>query len=105
MTDEFGELDAAEKEMIRKHRAGLERDRLNNEFRLKAIEVAARYEKWLQENGRGDSYSTFINEFDYQERDGNEIHEFVVKIRKAATRTPPRGCCTRLDVDNSVTQR
>lgn len=88
MRNEFGELDATEREMIRKHRAEIERIKQNEAFRLKALEVAARYEKWLQAEGEGDSYSTFINSFGYQERDGNEMHEFVQKIRQAASRKP-----------------
>lgn len=87
MAHEFGELSPKEQEIIRSHRAELEQQRQDEAFRLKALEVAARYEKWLQENALGDSLSTFLNQFDYQERDGKELHDAIAAIRKAATRT------------------
>gem|GEM_PF-4289592 len=34
----------------------------------------------------GDSLSTFINQSDYQKRDGKELHEAIAAISKAATR-------------------
>lgn len=88
MRNEFGELDATEREMIRKHRAEIERIKQNDAFRLKALTVAVRYEKWLQETGRVHSFETFIHEFDYQEPDIPGIHELVDKILKAVAPDP-----------------
>ncbi|MCY1287803.1 hypothetical protein D9M68_404470 [compost metagenome] len=31
--------------------------------RLLKLQMAAQYEQWLQENERGSSFSTFVNEF------------------------------------------
>ena len=62
-----------------------ERRELTKAYRLMAIRVAAEYEEWLQENGRFDSFSTFINEFGYQKPDGSLMHEYVKRIRDAAT--------------------
>lgn len=85
MKNEFEELSTQEKELIRQHRAEEARKAQTVAFRLKAIRVAAEYEQWLQDNGRGDSYSTFANEFGYDDPQRNLIHECVVRIRDAAT--------------------
>lgn len=85
MSNEFTELSPAEQELIRKHRKELARRQQISDFRLKSIRVAGEYEKWLQDNGRGDSYSTFGEEFGYQDSDRQVMHEHVNRIRQAAT--------------------
>lgn len=85
MTDELGDLSPDEVALIRQRRAENSRREQQLEFRLEAIKVAAEYETWLQANKCGDSFSTFINEFGYQEPQGSIMHHYVTRIRKAAT--------------------
>lgn len=37
--------------------------------------VAARYAEWLQIRGRGTSFSTFVNEFGYEEPDCSNVYQ------------------------------
>ena len=52
--------------------------------RMKALDTAASYGRWLFENGAGTSFSTFINEFGYQERDGQAMYADVTLLLDAA---------------------
>lgn len=85
MDNEFGNLSEEEQQIIRKHREEKARVQRTLDFRLKSIRVAGDFEKWMQENGQGNSYSTFINTFNYQETDGHVMHEHVTRILQAAT--------------------
>lgn len=40
--------------------------------------VAACYAEWLEANGRGTSFSTFVNEFGYDEPDAAKLYEVFV---------------------------
>ncbi|MCF7963989.1 MAG: hypothetical protein K9L79_00450 [Methylobacter tundripaludum] len=51
--------------------------------RLFALETAAKYEAWLQENNRGSTFSTFVDEFGYQAAD-KLVFGQVEAIRLAA---------------------
>lgn len=80
-----------EKCMVDKMRAEREADLKHRVYRLELLKVAYEYEKWLQENGAGTSYSTFWNDFGYS-RDlfapfinGNGIYEHVISIRQYAS--------------------
>ncbi len=42
------------------------------------LQVAARYADWLKANGRGTSFSTFVNEFGYQEADATKVYQNLV---------------------------
>ena len=52
--------------------------------KLKILELAMKFEKWLQDNGRGPSFSTFVNEFGYEEKDASSIFKAVMVIRLTA---------------------
>lgn len=84
MNNEFGELSTREQQMIREHRAKEAKEARLNELRLKVLRYAADYEQWLQDNGRGDSYSTFVNEFGCTDPERQYIYECLVSVRKAA---------------------
>jgi len=84
MSDEFGELSQQEQRMIREHRAKEAKQARLNELRLKVLLYAADYEQWLQDNGRCDSYSTFVNEFGCVDPEREYIHACIVSVRKAA---------------------
>ncbi|WP_182212395.1 hypothetical protein [Stenotrophomonas acidaminiphila] len=42
------------------------------------LQVAARYADWLKANGRGTSFSTFVNEFGYQEADASKVYQNLI---------------------------
>lgn len=83
MSNEFGELSPREQQMIREHRAKEAKEVQARALRLKVLRYAADYEQWLQDNGRGDSYSTFVNEFGCDDPERQLIHDNVVRVRKA----------------------
>lgn len=85
MENEITSLDDEEQEIIRKHRQEKARVQRTLDFRLKSINVAGDFEKWMQENGQGNSYSTFVNTYGYQEPDSHLMHDHVSRILKAAT--------------------
>lgn len=84
------ELTDEEKRMVDKMRADKEAELKHRVYRLELLKVAYEYEKWLQENGAGTSYSTFWNDFGYSRDlfapfvDGNGIYECVINIRQYA---------------------
>ena len=86
MTESLGPLSPEEEEMIRRHRDEKAQRAAALAFRLKALKVAAEYEAWLQQDEEcGDSFSTFVNRFGYQDSDCQPMHEYVKRIHKAAT--------------------
>lgn len=52
--------------------------------RRSALRVAADYEAWLQDNGRGSTFSTFVNEFGYDEAGAGDVFRRVETIRQVA---------------------
>ena len=42
------------------------------------LQVAARYADWLKANGRGTSFSTFVNEFGYEESDCSNVYQNLI---------------------------
>lgn len=63
-------LDEEEIEIIQKHRAQKEAERKRMDSILKLLRVAYEYEQWLKENGRDTSFSTFVDEFGFQNEGG-----------------------------------
>jgi hypothetical protein len=77
-------LDDDEIALIERHRAE-KRKRIEREnFALNALKIAAGYEEWLQREGVGDSFSTFVNEYGYQGEKAGRMHETIKAIRQAA---------------------
>ena len=63
----------------------LEREKRKQERRehlhyVKILRVASEYSFWLHRKSRGSSYSTFVNEFGYQEKDSSKTFDLVTKI-------------------------
>ena len=50
---------------------------------VKSLITASEYEQWLNLHGRGSSFSTFINEFNYQGESGELLFKAVEAARKA----------------------
>lgn len=48
------------------------------------LEIAARYEAWLQEQGCRSSFSTFVNEFGYDKNDSQAMFRYVEHLRGEA---------------------
>ncbi|MDQ8954555.1 hypothetical protein RFH42_16520 [Acinetobacter rudis] len=49
-------------------------------FQEKALDVANRWVKWSKKNGEGLTFSTFVNSFNYQDGDGEQIYAAVQAI-------------------------
>lgn len=78
------ELTASEQEMIRKHRAAQAADAERRSARRVTLDTASRYEAWLQDHGRGSTFSTFVDEFGYNGKDVAEMFRKVEKVISAA---------------------
>lgn len=59
----LGPLSEDEVELIQSRRQEQAKKEAAAAVRLKALQVTASYEAWLQEHERGSTYSTFTNEF------------------------------------------
>lgn len=53
-------------------------------FHKKAIATAHAFSVWSDENGLELTFSTFVNNFNYQEADGNAMYEAVKRILAVA---------------------
>lgn len=53
-------------------------------FRRKAIATAHAFAGWSEEPGYTLTFSTFVNQFSYQEDDGKKMYEAVERIFEAA---------------------
>jgi hypothetical protein len=83
MTLEVFEVTEHEKKLILQMRRDEANRKTIQRQRLFAMETAAKYEAWLQENNRGSTFSTFVDEFGYQAAD-KLVFEQVEAIRLAA---------------------
>lgn len=52
------------------------------EYRLHVAETAVRFFRYLSEAGMAPSFSEFVNNFGYQERDGRMVYEYVLALRQ-----------------------
>lgn len=80
----LGELSDEEVAMIEQHRAEKARQRERLDNIAKVLMLAARYERWLQKEERGSSFSTFVNEFSYEQKDCSTMFRMVEHLRAAA---------------------
>lgn len=81
MSEQLFELDEEERAILYAHRQRKQQERDRLALRLKLLDLAHRYEAWLQANGRGSSFSTFVNEFGCSEPEGNKLYQQVQAIR------------------------
>ncbi|MDI1278029.1 hypothetical protein [Methylobacter sp.] len=77
-------LSDEELEIIQKHRDKKEKVSLRFNNRIKALETARAYDIWLRENGMLSSFSTFMNDFGYEEEDASFMYKVVKEILAAA---------------------
>jgi hypothetical protein len=81
MSETFAfQLTTEEITLIRARRADQARIAKACEFRLTALETAARYGRWLHDEGRGTSFSAFVNEFGYESPDCQAMYAAVVAL-------------------------
>ncbi|WP_220814082.1 hypothetical protein [Pseudomonas paralcaligenes] len=83
MTEKLFDLDEEERALIYAHRQQKEQAREQRMLRLRVLELALRYETWLQKQGRGSSFSTFVNEFGYDDPGGKHLYTLVQAVRDA----------------------
>lgn len=78
------ELTEDEQKLILKRRYEIAAKEESRRVKLQSIETAAKYEAWLQNEGRGSTFSTFVDEFGYDEHDASAVFRRVEAIRVAA---------------------
>jgi hypothetical protein len=77
-------LSEEELKIIRKHRDQKAQDELRRSKKSQALALASEYERFLGINGRGTSFSIFVNEFGYEAKDASFMYGVVMDIFKAA---------------------
>ena len=77
-------LTKAEKEIILQLRKDDEYRRRMKELYLSRLKTAYEFAKWMEERGVGSTFSTFCNEFGYDELDASGVYEVVSDIIKLA---------------------
>jgi hypothetical protein len=70
--------------LIQKRRAEQRQVEANRLFQQKAIATAHAFDVWSATTDDELAFSTFINTFGYQDRDGNQMYEAVKRILNAA---------------------
>lgn len=78
------ELTESERALILAGRAEQGQLEAAKAFRQKAIETALAWLTWAKEDGHGLTFSTFVNQFYYQERDCKQMYRAVERILDAA---------------------
>ena len=81
---QIDDLSAEEVALIDTHRKAEAARKTATNFHRKALFVAHEFEEWSVRTGEGLTFSTFINTFGYQDRDGRELYEAVKRINEAA---------------------
>ncbi|MBK0062406.1 MULTISPECIES: hypothetical protein [unclassified Acinetobacter] len=74
------ELTEDEQRMILERRAEEEHIAKTYEFHTKVLMVASDYLKYLNQEGYGTSFSTFVNSFGYDLKDSSMVYQAVLKI-------------------------
>lgn len=50
--------------------------------RIHLLDIAKKYEEWLQDNNRGSSFSTFMDEFGFSGLIAKDVFRLVEEIRR-----------------------
>ncbi|MGL6355077.1 hypothetical protein ACSZMT_15265 [Aeromonas veronii] len=78
------ELTGGERALTLAGRAEQEQLEAAKAFRQKAVETASAWLAWAKEDGHGLTFSTFVNQFNYEERDCKQMYRAVERILDAA---------------------
>ncbi|MDQ8937032.1 hypothetical protein [Acinetobacter rudis] len=73
-------LTTEERQFILARREKIAQKLALEKFQEKALDVANRWVKWSKKNGEGLTFSTFVNSFNYQDGDGEQIYAAVQVI-------------------------
>ncbi|MBE0506704.1 MAG: hypothetical protein IBX50_08285 [Marinospirillum sp.] len=77
----MADLTEAEIRLIHQGRESQQAEKDACSFRLNILKLALDYEAWLQSEGRGSSFSAFVNEFNYDKGDCKLMYREVQKVR------------------------
>jgi len=81
---EDSELSTEELALVRQWRAEQAQRDAAQAFQRKAIATAHAFDDWSATTGEGLTFSTFVNTFGYQDKDGKQMYEAVKRILDAA---------------------
>lgn len=82
------ELTDEEKQLILQRRAQKRKEEEDRQFQHNALKVASMWLDWSARDGSGLTFSTFVNDFGYEEPDGKEMFSAVERILAASKRQP-----------------
>lgn len=74
-------LNDEERDLILRNRAIKDEARARDELRIRILKTALEYEAWLQCHGRGSSFSTFVDEFGFDENGNAALFKSVEMVR------------------------
>jgi hypothetical protein len=74
------QLNDYEIQLVRKHRAEVKAKADALEMRVLVLSTALAFERWLQKSGEGHSYSSFVNQFGYQDKESNKMYAQVCLV-------------------------
>lgn len=75
-----------EKQLILQIRSQKRKEEEDRQFQQSALKVTSMWLDWSARDGSGLTFSTFVNEFGYEEQDGKEMFSAVERILVAAKR-------------------
>lgn len=78
------ELTQEEIRWIEERRAERQAAKKRQSEKLEILKTAYEYEKWLQENGEGSTYSTFCDGFGYSGKNREFMFKAITQIRSHA---------------------
>lgn len=81
---QVSDLTPDEVEVIRQRRAKRQAQSDARDFQLLVIATAHRFAEWSARSGYGLTFSTFANQFEYQDTDAKEVYAAVERIMNAA---------------------
>lgn len=73
-------LTQEERQLIISRREKIAQKLALEKFQEKALDVTNRWVKWSKKNGAGLTLSTFVNSFNYQDSDGEQMYAAVQAI-------------------------
>lgn len=81
---QLDDLSPAELAIIQQRRNEQQQRDVAFAFQRKAIATAHQFAEWSAASGYGLTFSTFVNQFDYQDADGRAMYAAVARIMDAA---------------------
>lgn len=81
---QISDLTAEEIELIKQRRASQQLPDHHREFQREAISTALRFLEWSERTGYGLTFSTFVNQFEYEGLYTGDVYRAVERIMKAA---------------------